>query len=795
MNIFIFNYNNYYNRILKINNTIEKYGMPIHALYDVKDFNSRDMVNTEHLFGSNINSYDGSGDYAVITDENNTIISRWFIIEATFLRQGQWKLILRRDLLADFYNEVINADTFIEKATLAYDDPLVFNNENFEVNQIKTNETLLMDSSKCAWLVGYYNRDASSFTITVPSNEETTADKIVLTTPISSWSYYKYTNESTPFEGGIQECSYEILVNNKINTDTTRYTTEYKTGSTTEYLLSKKRDTGLTLGNNILFTEGRYALESQYQGFLTTLESQLRGYISYAYSSEVESFLELNGKLVEDSNGKVFRITLGNTNTIHKSANITNGSMFNTLSSMVAGTYYNDKKCFTGTPNNESFKVGANITTYTLKLTEVSQQAGITATVSDQRVTCEDAPWNIFAIPFGKVTVKNAQGTTIVTTDGDVGLKAAMTLATGSIENLKLYDLQILPYCPFGGLQNNGNIIISNTNEYDLIGETNNPLSIILHIQYSKFTRTLYGYAKSYNMSAIGKKINNECDKWRLTSPNYSNYFDFSVEKNLGVASFNIDCEYKPYTPYIHINPDFKGLYGYDDNSPRGLVCGGDYSLSQAIEQWAEYQRQNKNYQLTFDRQIQNMEIKNDIIRQMEKWQVGVGAATGALSGGATGALVGGGYGAAAGAIMGAGASLAGGIADIKYNETLRNESMDYTKDLFGYQLQNIQALPATISKVSALNNNNKIFPILEFYTCTEREKNAFLNKIAFNGMTVMAIGKISDYLGNNWTYNGISSKGYIKGKIIRLNIPGQDFHLINEISGEIFKGVYTIWE
>ena len=106
-------------------------------------------------------------------------------------------------------------------------------------------------------------------------------------------------------------------------------------------------------------------------------------------------------------------------------------------------------------------------------------------------------------------------------------------------------------------------------------------------------------------------------------------------------------------------------------------------------------------------------------------------------------------------------------------------------------ELGTIQALPNTISKVSALNNNNKIFPILEYYTCTEEEEKAFINKGAYNGMTVMAIGKLRGYIGNNWEYNGIKSKGYIKGSIIRIENISEDTHYFNAIADEIFKGVY----
>ena len=168
-------------------------------------------------------------------------------------------------------------------------------------------------------------------------------------------------------------------------------------------------------------------------------------------------------------------------------------------------------------------------------------------------------------------------------------------------------------------------------------------------------------------------------------------------------------------------------------------------------------------------------------------------AITGSIQGGIAGAMSGakaGPYGVIAGAVLGTATSAAAGALDYSMNETLRNEALDYKRDMFGYQLGNIQALPQSISRTTAFTYNNKYFPIVEYYTCTDTEKNALANKIAYNSMTVMAIGKLKDYASNIWSYNDITSKGYIKGSLIRLDI-NDDFHLLNEIANEIYKGVY----
>lgn len=120
--------------------------------------------------------------------------------------------------------------------------------------------------------------------------------------------------------------------------------------------------------------------------------------------------------------------------------------------------------------------------------------------------------------------------------------------------------------------------------------------------------------------SPTNAKIEYETSFHRLSSPNYNGTFEFSAIKNGGVQSFDIDCSYKPFTPYIRISPSFGGLYGQDFNDARGLILGGDFSLPQISTEWIAYEQNNKNYQVMFDRQIENIDVNNKIQRTMEKW-------------------------------------------------------------------------------------------------------------------------------------------------------------------------------
>ena len=278
-------------------------------------------------------------------------------------------------------------------------------------------------------------------------------------------------------------------------------------------------------------------------------------------------------------------------------------------------------------------------------------------------------------------------------------------------------------------------------------------------------------------------KVKNQTDMLRLASPNYSNFFDMNIQKNEGIEYINVDCTYKPYQPYMHLNPNFKGLYGADYNDVRGLICGGDYSIALTTDAWATYQLQNKNYQAIFDRQIQQLEVQHSIQKESDVWGAVAGTVQGAASGAITGAMVGGGYGAIAGAVIGTVTSAVGGMADVYNNERIRELQISTTKDIHSLELANIKALPLGLSKTSYMTNNNKLFPFLEFYTCTATEDMAVRNLLDYNGMTINRIGKISEF-------QSVDELPYIKAKLIRIDIQ-EDAHQVQEIANELALGVY----
>lgn len=791
MNLYIYNYNNYYNRIVKKEDSLQDYEQYLiyGPLTGVYGFTPGDGVNTTQVIGSNATMYDGSGDYLIVHDpQTNEIVSRWFIIDSNRTREGQWKLTLHRDLIVDFYDTVINSTCFIEKATLLQDNPLIFNSEQMSVNQIKTSETLLKDKSKCPWIVGYYAKNTSienlQGDVDVNNLDQIYNKKIDV--PFADWEYNATVNnfDITPLDN---TCKYLVTAQR----DTVNRGTTFSYNFSGQ--LVNREDSAFSVYNTLRYTFIDVAgteIETLMKANKLELYNDAQAYVDFTNVSDSSYFLNLNGKIIKDSTNTYYKLEISQVGSQVNKKAVTAGSLFNRLSNIVLQTPTAGP---TGNPGSNSFAI--ETTTYSYKMTAtIIQQGKAKYSMTGDKLITADAPYNIFAIPYGSVVLRE-NGTEIVTSDAEASIGTANAIIKNFDQNL--YDIQLLPYCPLD-IEEEGYVDVLASTAYSLVkgvveqGTAPN-LTFILNIPSSRFSKNIY---LDNPITIDDAKTQSECDVYKLCSPNWASEFQFNVAKNNGLNYFNIDCEYKPFTPYIHINPDFNGLYGRDFDDARGLILSGDFSLAQIEDKWQTYQTQNKNFQNIFDRQIQNMEIKNKVGRLQDI----VGGVAGTGSGVAVGALAGSsimpGIGSAVGAIAGGALSLGAGIADYAINEQLRNEAIDYAKDNFGYQLGNIQALPYTLTKVSAFNNNNRIFPVLEYYTCTDTEKDAFKQKIAWNGMTTMVIGKLKDYISNTWTSTlstgeSIESKGYIKGQLIRLTDIQDDYHIVNAISGEIYKGVY----
>ena len=770
---------------------------------DATNFPYRDGIDTKEFY--NFNS-EKMPDYAIIVDNEDIVTSRWYIQETKYTRKGQWEVKFRRDVLADFREQVINATALIEKATVSDNDPAIYNQEKASFNLIKKSEELLIDKSNSAWLVGYLSSDDSA-------NKKyigTTVNQIAKTiSGISTWEYFKYV--SNDFYGYAQNITYNV----KYHGYSSNFN-DYSGIGLSRYWLAQvafnsfgaaQTDSKNPVMGHIKLMPGDFAFNQDqllHTVDVNTCEVKQRGSSPWTWNStevynsvisklgnyknldsifieqndklhspdEEGSFKGLDGSIIFDSvNNKTYRVKIVTKvlSKLERYSPSKNSALYNRIKSLRESTGKINFNVLNNVNNDIYAKYYVN--TYRIELVQVENNSLYTDFTSSRRIL-NDAPYSLFAIPFNVINYKEGANTYQVDKEASLGI--ARTISMDLMSSGSLYDLQLLPYCPRQDLIDVDFIDLRTAVEHEdyeiIFDDDDNYRSFILFAKESSFSFDI-----DRQIEITEKKVENQCDSWRICSPNYNGVFQFNPAKNNGVDYFNVDCTYRPFNPYIHVNPNFKELYGNDYDDARGLICSGDFSMPACTEKWLEYEAQNKNYQNSFDRSIQHMEIE-------QKYQR-IGAITGAVGGTGQGAIGGGIIGGWIGAIAGGVASAAGGVADVILGEQLRSEQLRYAKDQFEMNLENIKALPNSLAKVSAFNKNNKIFPFLEYYTCTDIEKEAFRNLIKYDGMTVNRIGKIIDFLQDD-------DLQYVKAKLIRCDIH-DDMHIVDVIASEMEKGAY----
>lgn len=831
--LYLLSFNNYYNRIVKRFDTVEEYmGYSVYTPL-VCNFNPADGIDTEHIFNIATLQVPPSADYVLAVNENNEIVSRWFIVNASRVRGGQFRLALHRDLVADFKTDIITAPCYIERAMVNVNNKLIFNQENMLFNQIKKKEVLLKDKSQCAWIVGYLAKnyyEGISYTPEPPSTDPT--------------RYYKYIDfsQNTERDATIQY-SYTKLQNlislnsGKLFSNVGTYQSIWIDCSVLDedhgIRLSNQAPGGIVLGHETandtsFYTEKLADAEELGQRIYNSdyfwLEpDELDDYIpSYVQPDLVDELISLDGQYIKNTDAtgpRYFSVSFKTVSTVSGPQYVppVNSAYYRDIKRWITDLVTDDAKYKVNRNLNGKFYWGTNGTN-PIKITatgatayqlSVSNQAPLVngraylGDKADAKATAINLPYTVFAMPYGTINAYK-ENVFEFTCEPGISLNVASAISSalgGGGESSYIYDLQLLPFCPIPGIINEaGKIDLTNSaeNNYGLVKQVQNGvetdnIGIILFVDKPSFSFSIpLAEPITAPTDATQFKIDNETKFCRLVSPNYAGAFEFKPTKNGGFSTVEINCSYKPYQPYIHINPLFNNgyMYGGDFNDNRGLICGGDFSLPQTSEAWKTFQIQNKSYMESFNRQIENMDVNYSIERtQMEKAgasNVITSGVSGATAGGMAGSVfgpAGTAVGAMTGFLAGAGASMIGLNADLEAVAKQHNEARSYTMDQFNLSLQNIKALPNTMSRTSAFDINNKLFPFIEFYEATDEEVDALRNKITYNSMAVNVISNISTYMKTTPTF--------IQGSIIRLPSLEEDYHLAVAIAQEIHKGVY----
>lgn len=711
---------------------------------------------------------------------SNTIKSSWFIMDMDRTRKNQYKVRLRRDVIADHY-EVINHSPMQIKRAMINDvnNPLLYNSEGMSFNQIKKQEILLKDNSDSPWYVLYFKKGITAknggidlggvdynFSISTPIEQSifgdssrkyyTTRDmdfKVVFRVAADGWAWsyptnrYTMHNRKTGISFGYDGISWE-----------------------TEVIWFKKN-----------YYECRPRLASAFKGQYNIIKSKLQTDLGWSSTIPTTDMSKVywNNKIVKDSNNKLWKVHVVRS-PIVKKGEISSGTAVDYAKTLIQSANIPRN----GNYGSRSFEYSVIADEYVFSYEPYTTTNELKWTIDwTNKAQTLDSDYNIIAIPYNEVRILiNGYYKNVPSTYS----KALLDSIYSKFSSEELVDVQLLPYCPVQNAISSTKGVINasavDSKLYDL-DNSHTPTITWLYVERSNYTLDIN---KTIEVSSnpIERKIQNETQTCRLVSPNYQGIFEFSPAKNNGVISFNIDITLKPYNPYIHLNPDFKGIYGVDFNDARGLICGGDFSIPKWSSAWTEYELRNKNYQLAFDRQIEHLDFQQRQERVQAAWNIATGAVTGTAGGMVAGAMVGGVAGAAVGAAVGGVTSAAGGIADYAMLQDRQIEEKDYMFDSFRFQLGNIKALPNTINKVTPLTYNNKLFPFIELYDATDEEIEILKNYLKYRSMTVDTIDYVTNYL---------QPDDYTFIQAIPIRLEGIDLTAIEltEIFEEFKKGVY----
>ncbi len=778
-NLYLIKYNNYYNRLIKRADYISDYLESDYIAFNDINFVSLDGVNSEQVINLKKDDLDIENyDYLLVQDTDYTF-TRWFITKAVKTRKLQYSLSLRRDLISDNWEALNKAILKVNRGYTDISSPYFFNKEAIEVNTIPKSQTYLKDDSGVSWLVAYLPKVASDV------GTETTLNSDGKTYTTTHW-YDKRVNFNTsdlkPDYTATRDAVKASLYNARKIIGNGEVSGSYYLQSNGSVIhntfdaISKKM-TSESYSQISTYMQYLSVDNKTFRGSWQLLLSNLADSLNYkTYEQFNNAYKRYNGTIIEeietdeetgDTTKKYFRVSV-----TLEDGDIESGTL--NLKTSKFGTYiqscYDNASVNNGTIDGISYTVKPQ--TVKVTFTETQLSSGF-FNYSASRINTNGSAYDCIAVPYHD---ENGNGATINGVYHDPETMMSFMSQLSAIWGASVvYDVQCIPYRP------TINLIGELNKEYDIIWKdgTETPLGYVYYV--SDINRT-------FNINVSIDASNNKADyitkQYKLIGPNYNSSFDLKVYENNGIDYFNVDMTLLPFNAWIKINPNFKYLNGKDFNDARGLVLSGNFSISMLTNSFTEYQYNNSNYEAIFNAQMdyteyqQNEQLKSSVISSITS---AVSTAGQIASLGALGGPVGMAIGAVGGALSGVASGIAGSY-DISVQKRLNNKANEYTKQQYELNLGNIKSKPTTLSKVTALNINTKMFPYVEEYGCTDIEYEQVTKYLEYNGMSIGAVGKMSDYL---------VSDCYFSGSVIRFKNVSINNYILGELNMELEKGFY----
>ena len=387
---------------------------------------------------------------------------------------------------------------------------------------------------------------------------------------------------------------------------------------------------------------------------------------------------------------------------------------------------------------------------------------------------------NVQKLPKSAVRCVNIVSGASASVDDEV-IAQALMLAQTTITNLddpvsdpdflgQIIDIQYLPFS------------IATTASADIkINGSNQYATFLSNDDFQFFT----------NMSDL-TDINKETDTINIVSPSRGSQFLFRPYDNDGNMEFTTSVTIRPFASTIYVRPSTKGLLQYDWQDKDCLVINEDFSLTKVSSSWADYVRQNKNYQRIFDRNLQSKAYERSWERQIEREQAKSDQYNATILANQQGRNLTGNLpiiSTIAGLFSQGFSQLGGDNAytrymsaaqlDRQYNEAMYQESVRLAQDQFNLQLENIKSQPLIPTNITTIDCKLLDGIYLEFFSTNPTEKKAIDDYYKYNGNRIETFGKFADYYG--W---------FVKGKIIRASNYTQPE--IDEVNRRLGIGIFT---
>lgn len=805
MNLYLLKFYSYQDRKLWFTDSLDKYqsnGFGYKAIDIGVSFKMNDGITTEQ-----VTNYNPEGYNYLICEIDGVIKSRWYILKATKLRTNQYQLSLKRDTLADYYNNYKDLNVSISRAMpLDTSDVNIFNPESIKLNTIKSEEWEIKDETQVPWIVGYIPRDAfkEAQTIEVNVNDTTSSGVNYVLTGVSDYSFYKYTTIGN-LVGTLQikikalypdELS-EFVLRMDLNSGAFDQWAHFRSNTSNPYRVISNTMLADTLPN--------FGLNYN--------KDKIKSLLTNYYFDSIN---------LDNENGKVILDT--STSTKYKIRTVKeeitsltlDDDVWNNLIDYLEKNRINYTNYFKGYIGKDSIEFSVSATVTKLAIEAISTET-YKLTLDSNHAHLKDQPYDMFCLPYADIEM-NA-GTSVYKYTKELSLKIAQAISA-QLGSSNIYDLQLLPFCPCRNLiektytvkQEVEDNVFETTEVYYALrvsGVNKSPITkddvnkfYLLWCEESNFKFTLNPSIKlGVVLQRSGKLVPDEflyttnklnsnyripptsvkefkkshlINKERFVAPDYSSFFEFDWLMNGGLNLINVECTYMPYSPYIRISPEFSYLFGKSFNDNRGLILKGDYSIPQLTSSWANYKLQNKNYLNTFNMETQYLTRQNNLALMGDT----IGAVTGAIGAGVTGASMSkeNGLGIGMGTSV---ASLMGGVADTLINNQTRELQMQQREKQFNYNIENIKAIPYGLSSSGSFNLNRKMFPYIEMYTTTEQEKKLLDSYIELNSMSVNKFESIANY--KNWLQASLITNSKLESTIR------------DDINAELQQGIYKL--